>query len=233
MLRGPGLGARMLALTDAPNPYDGHIGRGYDAYIKRPAAARLIGRALWAADTGPMYALMDVVGATPDGSTVLDAPCGGGLAFRSLRPEQRVRYVAADLSAGMIERARAEAERRGLSQVELVRADIENLPLGDGEADLTLSMNSLHCVPDPAAAVRELVRCTAPGGRVVGSALVFGASRRSDAALRRGRRDGSVGPAGTLDDLRSWLRGAGLGGGSVKASGAIATFDERRHSDGA
>jgi SAM-dependent methyltransferase len=209
------------------NPYDGHLGRGYDAYIKRPALARLIGRALWAADTGPMYALMDLVGEMPDGATVLDAPCGGGLALRSLRPEQRLRYVAADLSAGMLERARIEAERRGLTQVEIVQADIEQLPLADGEADLTLSMNSLHAVPDPAAAVRELVRCTASGGRFAGSTLVFGASRRSDAGLRRGRRDGSAGPAGTVEDLREWLLGAGLGAESVAASGAIATFDER------
>ena len=209
-----------------PNPFDGRLGRGYDAYIKRPPLARAIGLALWGADTRPMYGILEAVGEVPDGATVLDAPCGGGLAFRALRPEQRVRYLAADLSAGMVERARREAERRGLRQLELVQADVQRLPFEDGAADLTLSMNSLHCVPDPAAAVAELVRCTAPGGRVAGSSRVFGASRRRDAARRRGRRDGSGGPAGTLDDLRDWLRAAGVEA-SVEASGAIAVFDGR------
>lgn len=212
------------------NPYDGRLGSGYDAYIKRPAVARLIGRVLWAADTRPMYALLHAVGEVPDGATVLDAPCGGGLAFRGLRPDQRVRYVAIDLSEGMLERARREADRRGLGQIELVRGDLQELPIDDAKADLTLAMNGLHCVPDPARAAAELVRCTKPGGRLTGSALVFGAARRSDAGLRRGQRDGSVGPAGTVDDLRAWLRDAGLGGESVRTSGAIAVFDERKPS---
>jgi SAM-dependent methyltransferase len=149
-------------------------------------------------------------------------------AFRALEPGQDVRYVAIDLSEGMVQRARREAKRRGLSQVELIQGNVEHLPLEDASSDLTLSMNSLHCVGDPARAVTELVRCTKPGGRFVGSALVFGAGRRSDAALRRGRRDGSVGPAGTEVDLREWLRAAGLPGDSVESSGAIAVFDERR-----
>jgi SAM-dependent methyltransferase len=210
------------------DPYDGRLGAAYDAYIKRPAVARVIGRVLWGADTRPMYALLDAIGRVPDGGTILDAPCGGGLAFRALRPEQDVRYVAVDLSEGMLERARREAERRGLQQVELVRGDLEELPLDDGAAQLTVTMNGLHCVPHPDRAVRELVRCTGPGGRVTGSALVLGAGRRSDAGLRRGQRDGSIGRPGTLDDLRGWLRDAGLDAGSVEASGAIATFDEAR-----
>jgi SAM-dependent methyltransferase len=212
----------------ASNPFDGRFGEGYDAYIKRPGAARVIGRLLWGADTRPMYGLLDAVGEMPDGTTILDAPCGGGLAFRALRPEQRVRYVAVDLSTGMVERARGEAERRGLKQIELLHGDVQELPLGDDECDLTLSMNSLHCVADPARAVAELVRCTRPGGRIAGTSLVFGAGRFSDAALRRGRREGSVGPGGTVEDLRAWLRAAGLPGVTVEASGAIALFDARK-----
>jgi SAM-dependent methyltransferase len=178
------------------DPFEGLFGRAYDAYIKRPALARVIGRALWAADPRPMYSMLGEIGEAPGGATILDAPCGGGLAFRGLHPDQDVRYIAADLARQMLDRARREAERRGLTQVEFLHADVQRLPLDDGTADLTLSMNSLHCIPDPAAAVAELARCTTPGARFIGSTLVFGAGRRPDAGLRRGQRDGAVGPSG-------------------------------------
>jgi SAM-dependent methyltransferase len=128
----------------------------------------------------------------------------------------------------MLERARGEAERRGRRQVELVQGDVQRLPFEDELADLTLSMNSLHCVPDPAGAVAELVRCTRRGAPVVGSMLVLGAGRRQDRALRHAESNGSGGPGGTIADLERWLVDAGLEDVRVDASGAIAIFETRR-----
>ena len=45
-----------------------------------------------------------------DGSAVLDIPCGGGLAMRGVRNGQRLRYVAADISPDMLDRARRHEE---------------------------------------------------------------------------------------------------------------------------
>jgi SAM-dependent methyltransferase len=213
---------------DRTAAFDGSFGRRYDAYIKRRRVAGLVGRLLWGADPGPMYAVMRAIRSVAPGGTILDAPCGGGLAFRELRPDQDVRYVALDLSNGMLARAREEAERRSLRQVELVHGDVQRLPFEDELADLTLSMNSLHCVPDPAGAVAELVRCTRRGAPFAGSTLVLGAGRRQDRALRYGRRDGTVGPAGTVADLERWLVDARLEDVRVEASGAIATFEAHR-----
>lgn len=217
-----------MSARPRPDAFDGPFGRRYDAYIKRPLLAGLIGRALWGADPGPMYELMRAIEDVPDGATILDAPCGGGLAFRELRAGRDVRYVALDLSEGMLARARDEARRRGLDQVELVRGDVQRMPFDDEFADLTLSMNSLHCLPDPAGAVTELVRCTRRGGRLVGSMLVLGAGRRQDLALRHAEANGIGGPGGTREDLERWLGAAGLEGVGVGASGAIAVFDARR-----
>jgi ubiquinone/menaquinone biosynthesis C-methylase UbiE len=208
--------------------FDGPLGRRYDAYIKRPRWARPIGRLLWGGDARQMYELMRAIGEAPAGSTILDAPCGGGLAFRELRPDQDVRYVAIDLSSGMLERARREADQRGLRRVELVQGDLQRLPFEDELADLTLSMNSLHCVPNPAGAIRELVRCTRRGAPFIGSMLVLGAGRRQDRALRHAERTGAAGPGGTTEDLRRWLTDAGLEDVRVDSSGAIAVFESRR-----
>jgi ubiquinone/menaquinone biosynthesis C-methylase UbiE len=119
----------------------------------------------------------------PDGAAILDAPCGGGLAFRALGRRQRVRYVAADLSRGMLRRARRVAERRGLGQIEFVEADIESLPFKDASFDLCLCFNSLHCFDRPQAALSEVARCLRPGGRLVGDSAIRGAGRRYDALI--------------------------------------------------
>ena len=103
---------------------------------------------------------------------ILDVPCGGGVAFRGLRPGQRVRYVAADLSPVMLGRARAEAKRRDLHQIEFTEADVEALPFKDASFDLCVSCTGLHCFPDPAAAVSEIARVLRPGGVLRGTTLV-------------------------------------------------------------
>ena len=46
---------------------------------------------------------------------------------------------------------------------------VEELPVGDGEFDLVLCTQVLEHCDDPAQAVRELRRVTAPGGRVLAS----------------------------------------------------------------
>jgi SAM-dependent methyltransferase len=146
------------------------------------------------------------------------------VALRGLRPDQGVRYVAADISPEMLARARARAARFGHDDIEFVEADIERMPFDDDEFDLCVSFNGLHCVPDPAAAIREIARCVKPGGRLVGDSLVRGAGRRQDVALDIGRRLGVFGAGGTVDELRGWLTDAGLNIDRLDLSGAIAHF---------
>lgn len=50
-----------------------------------------------------------------------------------------------------------------------VHGPVEALPLEDGSFDVVLCTQVLEHVDDPAAAVRELHRVTAPGGRVIAS----------------------------------------------------------------
>lgn len=59
----------------------------------------------------------------------------------------------------------------GVDPVENPRAEIrsaaESLPLEDGSADVTICIQVLEHVDDPAAVLRELHRVTGPGGRVL------------------------------------------------------------------
>ena len=194
----------------------------YDAVVERERLARVFGALLWGTDVKRLFHEVTLLGEMPDGSAILDLPCGGGLAFRGLRPEQTVRYVAADLSPVMLARARGQAERRGLTQVEFVEADVESLPFGDAEFNLCVTYNSLHCFPDPPAALAEMARVLRPGGTLRGTTVVNGAGRRHDAFIRCNRRAKAFGPGGTAEEFGQWLERAGLGEVSVTPNGALA-----------
>ena len=118
----------------------------------------VVSRTLWGIDASVLYDSMDLLAEIGRGNTVLDVPCGGGVAFRALPSGHDVRYVAIDIDERMLARARARALRRG-ARVEFVAGDMLALPFDDDEADLVLSYSGLHMVSDPERAVRELARC--------------------------------------------------------------------------
>lgn len=196
----------------------------YDFGVEREWIARPVGRLLWGTDVDLLFDTIRSIGELPDGSAVLDVPCGGGLALRGLRPDQDVRYVAADISTTMLARARRQAEALGRRDIEFTEADIERLPFSDGEFDLCVTFNGLHCLPDPAAAVRELARCLKPGGRLLGDTIVLRAGLRQDVAINVFRRAGLFGAGGTTAAVERWLTGAGLRIDRLERSGAVVHF---------
>jgi SAM-dependent methyltransferase len=216
-------------MTDLRANWAGRIGKlgggVYDFGVEREWLAGPAGFALWGTDTRLLFDSIRTVGDLPDGSAVLDIPCGGGLALRGLRAGQRVSYVAADISPDMLARARRRASALGRDDIEFTEADIERLPFEDGEFDLCVCFNGLHCLPDPAAAVREIARCLKSGGRLIGDAVVRGAGLRQDLLITAFQRAGAFGPGGTADDLHGWLADAGLRVDRVQRSGAVVHFE--------
>jgi ubiquinone/menaquinone biosynthesis C-methylase UbiE len=180
---------------------------------------------MWGFDTRRFYAELQRLGQLPAGSAILDVPCGGGVAFRGIRPEQDVRYVAADLNPTMRARADREAERRGLNQVEVVEGDVFDLQFEDGTFDLCLTYNGLHCFPDPARALVEMARVVKPGGTLRGSSATTGAGARQVALIRTYKRANIFGVTESPEDLRSWIESAGFADVTMSTSGAIASFE--------
>jgi SAM-dependent methyltransferase len=206
--------------------FEGAFGRLYSFYIERERLSRMIAATVWGGDIRPFYASMRAIGEVPDGGVIVDAPCGAGVAFRALRPEQRVHYIALDLSPRMLERSRRRARQLGLRRMEFVEDDAQSVPLQDGVADLFLSYWGLHCFPDPEKAVSEVARCLQPGGRVIGSMITRGSSRRHRLLVRPGK--GGFGPGGTPRDLRRWLAESALEEAAVEESGLFAYFRARK-----
>jgi len=101
---------------------------------------------------------------------ILDLAAGTGASSVALA-RSGAEVVAADFSPGMI----AEGVRRhgagspggGIPNLTFVQADATALPFADGEFDTVTMSFGLRNVNDPKKALRELLRVTKPGGRLV------------------------------------------------------------------
>lgn len=215
-------------MDPVPNACAGPFGTFYDFYIERPWLVRMIGRTVWGIDASSLYASMDRISQATRGATIIDVPCGGGVAFRALSPDQDVRYVAADLSPEMLRRAERRARARSLTQVEFVTADMTALPFANGEADLFLSYSGLHMVDDPKLAIEEISRCLKPGGELIGTSFFSDGSRRARKLFALGGRSGHPLPP-SREDVRSWLASAGLTNATIGPQPGFATFSAEKH----
>ncbi len=118
-----------------------------------------------------------------EGVHVLDVAAGAGDqsldAARRVGPDGRV--VALDLSAGILEYARGNAQEAGLRNVEIRVADGEALPFDDGTFDAVVSRLGLMLFPRPAQALAEMHRVLRPGG---GACTVVFAEPQANPCIR-------------------------------------------------
>ena len=193
----------------------------------------VVGGVLWRVGMGSDLGLMHrtagrALERLAPGAAVLDIPCGGGVVLRDVPRGLVLRYVAADISPAMLARTQAEADRRQVS-IETSGQDVGALTFDDGSFDLALAYTSLHCFPEPEAAVHELARVLRPGGRLVGSTMLR-SDWRSAAAWIGGSTMGVLGPGCTADELAAWMTAAGMVDIELQRSGGITHFDAVRAS---
>jgi SAM-dependent methyltransferase len=126
------------------------------------------------------------------GERFLDVAAGpGGLSLAAARLGATV--LAADWSPAMVDRFEARVRAEGLSQAAGRVMDAHALELDDDLFDVTGSQFGVMLVPDQPVALREMVRVTKPGGRVLlvayGAPKDFEALQFFLAALQSVRRD--------------------------------------------
>lgn len=102
------------------------------------------------------------------GQSVLDV--GGGSGEPSLTIATVVGDAGAvtytDPAAGMVKAARAEAERRGLNNIQFHQCPAQQLPFADNSFDAAVSRMAAMFFPDVPAGLRETLRVVKPGGHV-------------------------------------------------------------------
>lgn len=134
---------------------------------------------------------------------VADLGCGEGyLTIETSRWASKV--IAVDRSEAVLDRARALATRRRVSNVTWKKGELEKLPIRDASVDVALFSQALHHAADPARAVQEAARILVPGGRL----LILDLREHTEAWVRERLGDRWLGFSD--EQLASLLRGAGL-----------------------
>ena len=107
-------------------------------------------------------------GVPKPGETVVDLGCGAGvdviIAARAVGPEGRV--IGIDMTPEMLAKARSNADRAGVDNVEFREGLIERLPLEKESVDVVISNGVLNLMLDKYTAYRQIFRALRPGGRI-------------------------------------------------------------------
>lgn len=172
-------------------------------YFARNAARWDEIRSLYVSEAAVEAAILEAAGTGPY-RRLVDLGSGTGRMLTLLGPRAQT-ALGLDLSQQMLNIARNHVTEAGLTVCELRHGDIFGTRLPDGEADLVVVHQVLHYLADPAAAVKEAARITAPGGRLI---IVDFAPHKLE-FLREQHQHRRLGFSDA--EIRRWLSDGGMG----------------------
>jgi arsenite methyltransferase len=169
--------------------------------------------------------------AAPD-SAELGLGCGNPLAIASLREGQRVldlgsgagfdcflaaravgsdgRVIGVDMTHEMLSKARQNAKKNGLLNVEFRLGEIEALPVADNSVDVIISNCVINLSPEKQRVFDEAFRVLKPGGRLAVADMVATAPLPDDIKADWAAYTGCMAGASQISDLERMLHISGF-----------------------
>jgi len=152
-------------------------------------------------------------GKIKEGDVVLDLGSGAGidalLAARKVGRKGKV--IGVDMTEEMVRKARENARKQKIANVEFLLGEIENLPLKDNSVDTIITNCVINLTPDKAKTFREAYRVLKPGGKIYLSDIVLleklSAEQKNDADLLSGCVAGAL----LKDDYLNKIKKVGFG----------------------
>jgi ubiquinone/menaquinone biosynthesis C-methylase UbiE len=102
------------------------------------------------------------------GSVILDAGCGSGLLFNRVVSEAKM-VVGLDISRSLLLSATGKAKEH--KNVHLVRADVDNMPFGDGVFSVVFAFTVLQNLPRPLETLQAISQVAKQGAVIVVTGL--------------------------------------------------------------
>jgi arsenite methyltransferase len=164
------------------------------------------------ADLGLGCANPQTIASLKPGEIVLDLGAGAGfdafLAARQVGPNGRV--IGVDMTPAMLEKARSNAAKANIQNVEFRLGEIEHLPVGDASVDVIISNCVINLSPEKAAVFAEAFRVLKSGGRLAVSDVVATAPLPEALASSVAAHAGCIAGAADMGTLNTMLAESGF-----------------------
>lgn len=148
------------------------------------------------------------------GEIVVDLGSGGGfdcfLAAKQVGDSGKV--IGVDMTPDMLSKARKNAEKMHVKNVEFRLGEIEHLPVADNSTDIIMSNCVINLSPDKLSVYRDALRILKPGGRLAISDIVATAPLPQEIQQNLALVSACIGGAATIDDTVKMLEEAGFEG---------------------
>ncbi|MEK7773246.1 MAG: arsenite methyltransferase [Deltaproteobacteria bacterium] len=161
------------------------------------------------------------------GEVVVDLGAGAGFDcfLAATKVGAKGRIIGVDMTPEMVEKARANAKKHGVKNIEFRLGEIENLPVADNSVDAVISNCVINLSVDKPRVLCEIRRILKRGGRIAISdvALLKELPKkiRESAEAYAGCLAGAV----LVDEYENIVRAAGLKSVKVTISGASPCVD--------
>jgi arsenite methyltransferase len=160
------------------------------------------------AGVGYYFHLADV----KEGETVVDLGSGSGMDtfMAALKVGARGKVFGVDMTDEQRAKAERLRDRDGFRNVTYVKGYIEDVPLGDGIADVVISNGVVNLAPDKTKVFREAARLLKPGGRFAISDIVTEVQLPETIVCNSTLWAACIGGAAQQDNYRGQIAAAGL-----------------------